>query len=385
MNEKAVAAKPLFARKLLALPLALAFVLGCRLLLHSSLPDGSSDFDSLYRAAADLMAGKNPYPLAAEFPYPLPAVLLAVPFTAIPPGLARPIFDILVGWGLAYALWRYRGPYALLALGSGAYIVALAASQVTPLLVAASLVPALGFLLAVKPTTSAALWIARPSWTAILGASLLFVVSLVVAPSWPMDWWMALPADKAWLAPPLLRPFGFILLLAALRWRSPEGRLIFATAFIPQTGLPYELVPLALIPSNRLEMGIYVAGTWVAAAAAGPWLGQSSVSNGTAWPLTLCAVYLPMLYLVLRRTGRRQELRLEKERRRPNRLPDEDLEVEVLANPGRGVTVKVTHRPSGLFITETGPRRASAERKAQDRLAAIIAEKSRRPEKGLAS
>jgi hypothetical protein len=364
-------------QRLLALALAIAFVLGCRLLLYLWLPDQTSAFDPLYQAAANLIQGRSPYPLVTqEFPYPLPAVLLAVPFTAIPLGLARPVFDVLVGWAFVYALWRYRGAYAVLALVSGGYIAAMTSGHVTPLLVAASLIPPLGFLLAVKPTTSAALWIARPSWMAILGVSLFVIVSLAVLPSWPRDWWMALPPDTSRLMPPLLRPFGFILLLAALRWRLPEGRLIFATAFMPQTALPYELVALALIPANRLEMGIYVAGSWIAVAA-DRWLGQSAAEwTATGWAVTLCAVYLPMLYLVLRRPGGGSGPRIEKDRRRPHRLADHELEVYVTTDGAGGVIVKVTHLPTQLFITETGQTRQLAERKAQDRLAAIIAERS---------
>src|SRR6185436_9301034 len=116
----------------------------------------------------------------------LPAVLLAVPFTAIPLWLARPLFDVLVGWAFVFALWKYRGPYALLALASGAYLFAMAQGQTTPLMVAASLIPALGFLFAVKPNTSGALWIARPSWLPILGVSLFLALSLAVQPTWPL-------------------------------------------------------------------------------------------------------------------------------------------------------------------------------------------------------
>jgi hypothetical protein len=364
------------SRRLLFLVISLTFVLGCRLLLYAWMPDRNSDFDHLYGAAANLVGGKNPYPLAAqEFPYPLPAVLLAVPFTGIPLGLARPIFDVLVGWAFVYALWKYRGGYALLALVSGAYLFAMANGQTPPLMVAASLIPALSFLLAVRPNTSASLWFARPSWAALLGASAFLALSLVVLPSWPRDWWMALPLESSELAPPVLRPFGFVLLLAALRWRLPEGRLIFATAFIPQTTLPYELVTLALIPANRLEMAIFVAGTWGAVAAADQ-LPQAG------WLVTLCAVYLPMLYLVLRRPSSRSEPRIQKERRRPHRLPDDELKVDVNVDGAGGVVVKVTHLPTQRFITESGQTREIAERKAQDRLAAMLTGMIRRPERG---
>jgi hypothetical protein len=318
--------------------------------------------------------------------YPLPAVLLAVPFTAIPLGPARLIFDVLVGWAFVYALWRYRGTFAILAVLSGAYLFAMLNGQTTPLMVAASFVPALGFLLAVKPNTSAALWIARPSRMAVLGVSAFLVLSLLVLPSWPRDWWMALQQDNTDLVPPVLRPFGLVLLLAALRWRSPEGRLLLAIAFIPQNTLPHELVSLALIPANLLQMGIYVAGSWIAVAVAADRMHLSqSIAEWTAasWPATLCAVYLPMLYLVLRRQSSRSGRMIEKERRRPHRLADDELKVDVTPNAAGGVSVKVTHLPTQLFITESGQTRELAERKAQDKLAGILAGMRRRPEKGM--
>jgi hypothetical protein len=182
------------------------------------------------------------------------------------------------------------------------------------------------------------------------------------------------------LAPPILRPFGFVLLLAALRWRSPEGRLIFATAFIPQSTLPYELVSLALIPGNRLEMALYVAGSWIAVVAADQLLVGQSIAEWTAtgWPVTLCAVYLPMLYLVLRRQGSKNGPGIEKDRRRRHRLPDDELEVDVTTDGAGVVIVKVTHLPTQLSATGSGQTRQRAERKAQDKLAAIVSETPRR-------
>jgi hypothetical protein len=387
-KSAAVRLRPLF------LVLALGFVLGFRLLLYVWIPDRSSDFDLLYNAAVHLIRGEDAYPVASQwFTYPLPAVLLAVPFTAIPLGAARLIFDVLVGWAFVLALWRYRGTFALLAVLSGAYLFAMLNGQTTPLMVAASLVPALGFLLAVKPNTSSSLWIARPSRMAVLGVSAFLVLSLVILPSWPRDWWMALLQDNTDLVPPVLRPFGLVLLLAALRWRSPEGRLLLAIAFIPQNTLPHELVSLALIPANLVEMGIYVAGSWIAVAVAADRMPLHSIAEWTAasWPATLGAVYLPMLYLVLRpalslgflRRSSRSGPKIEKERRRPHRVPDNELKVDVTANAAGGVTVKVTHVPTQLFTTESGQTRELAARKAHDKLAGILAEMRRRAEKAM--
>jgi len=385
-RSAAVRYRPLF------LVLALGFVFGFRLLLYVWTPDRHSDFDLLYNAAAHLIRGENPYPIATH--YPLPAVLLAVPFTAIPLGSARLIFDVLVGWAFVYALWRYRGTFAILAVLSGAYLFAMLNGQTTPLMVAASLIPALAFLLAVKPNTSAALWIARPSRIAVLGVSAFLVLSLLVQPSWPRDWWMALQQDNTDLVPPVVRPFGLVLLLAALRWRSAEGRLLLAIAFIPQNTLPHELVSLALIPANLLEMGIYVAGSWIAVAVAADRMHLTpSIAQWTAasWPATLGAVYLPMLYLVLRptlslgflRRSGRSGPKIEKDRRRPHRLPDHELKVDVTPNADGGVTVKVTHIPTQLFATESAQTRELAARKAHDKLAGILAEMRRRAEKAM--
>jgi hypothetical protein len=176
-----------------------------------------------------------------------------------------------------------------------------------------------------------------------------------------------------------LRPFGFVLLLAALRWRTPEGRLILAIAFLPQSTLPYELVSLALIPANRLEIGIYVAGSWIAVAAVGGLHLSHGMAEWTAtgWPLTLCAVYLPMLYLVLRRQSGSSGRSVEKDRRRPYRLADHELKVDVTPDGAGGVIVKVTHLPSQLFAAESGQTRELAERKAQDKLAGMLAGMSR--------
>jgi hypothetical protein len=291
---------------------ALLFVLAARVALYvlaGETTDFTTDFDLLYHSAVALTEGTNPYrstPTHLKYPlfYPLPAVLVAVPFTVLPITLARPAFDIAVGWIFAYALWRWA-PYALLAVFSGAYVFAMRAGQTTPLVVAASLIPVLGFLLTVKPNTGLACWIARPSRKAVIGGLVLFALSLVLVPSWPLDWWAAIQQQSGHIRSPIFRPFGWVLLLAALRWRTSGGRLLLASAIIPQNTLPHELLPLVLIPGNAVEMGVFVVGSWIAVAFTS--VGQEHATSLPAlvtevWPVLLLSVYLPALFMVLRRT-----------------------------------------------------------------------------------
>ena len=290
---------------------ALLFILAVRValyLLAQETTEFTTDFDLLYHSAVTLTDGTNPYrstPTHLKYPlfYPLPAVLVAVPFTALPITLARPAFDIAVGWFFAYALWRHA-PYTLLAVLSGAYIFAMRAGQTTPLVVASSLIPVLGFLLTVKPNTGLACWIAHPSRAAVIGGLALFALTLVLLPSWPLDWWAAIQQRSQHIRSPMLRPFGWVLLLAALRWRTPGGRLLLASAIIPQNTLPHELLPLVLIPGNAVEMAVFVVGSWIAVAFTS--VGQEHASSlpglvTEVWPLLLLSVYLPALFMVLRR------------------------------------------------------------------------------------
>jgi hypothetical protein len=267
----------------------------------------TTDFDLLYHSAVTLSDGINPYrstPAHLKYPlfYPLPAVLLALPFTVLPIALARPAFDIAVGWIFAYALWT-RAPYALLALFSGAYLFAMRAGQTTPMVVAGSVIPALGFLFTVKPNTGLACLIARPSRAAIIGGLAITAVTLVLVPSWPLDWWAAIQQQSQHIRPPILRPFGWLLLLAGFRWRTQGGRLLLALALIPQNTLPHELLPLVLIPGNAVEMGVYVVGSWIAVAFTSVAMERATSLSRLVtdvWPMLFVLVHLPALFMVLR-------------------------------------------------------------------------------------
>jgi hypothetical protein len=227
--------------------------------------------------------------------------------------------------------------------------------------------------------------VARPSWKSLLGMAGFLALTMLVWPSWPAEWIMAMPLDYSPWLPPIFRPFGALLLIAGLRWNLPEGRLILATAFLPQTVLPYELVLLALVPANPREMAVFVIGSWIAvadAAGALQLIGGSSWTM-TGWPVTLCAVYFPMLYMVLRRPGSKGGPWIGKERRRPHRLSDDELKVSVTTEGPGKFTATVTHVPTQQAMTESAPTRRDAVRRAHDKLAAFFARTNRLARKEL--
>ena len=275
----------------------------------------NTDFDFLWYSARFLLEGTNPYLRAHEISYwplyyPLPAVLVAVPFALPPLTVARYLWQLVVAGAFAWAM-SGRGLWAMLAMASGAFLSAIVNGQSTPLMVAAVLIPALGFVLPMKPTSAIAPWLAYPTRVAAYGALAMLAVSLAVMPHWPADWWKSIHEGSSYIVPPITRPFGWVLLLAALRWRDPRGRLILGLALAPQNLFLHETVALALVPRNFRQMSLYVVGTWIVLIASTQIQRPNSVDLNpqilALWPWSLACIYLPMLWLVLRQSAVNQD------------------------------------------------------------------------------
>ena len=165
-----------------------------------------------------------------------------------------------------------------------------------------ALLPWSGFVLAAKPTLGGALFLAYPSRDKAISAGALAATSFIVAPHWMPSWLNAI--HKAPHYPLLLVPGGALLLLALLRWRRPEGRLLAALSCIPGTGLAYEWVPLWLIPETRRQYLSLAVLTHLAflPTVLGPPRGMPEATF-LSWNaiIALFLVYFPMLWLVLRR------------------------------------------------------------------------------------
>jgi hypothetical protein len=78
-----------------------------------------------------------------------------------------------------------------------------------------------------------------------LGGGAVVLIGFLLVPTWLGDWLAALPEMK--YPPPILTRWGWLSVLALLRWRRPEARLIFVLACMPQTAAWYDVLPLFLV------------------------------------------------------------------------------------------------------------------------------------------
>lgn len=272
------------------------------------LSHGISDYRFWWKATRLWLGGVDPYQFSADVPmwalddrlfYPLPALILTIPVAWLPMWLAGGLTLGVAGGVLAFLLSREGwGRFWIFATPS--YIMALVVGQWSPLLMIAALSGSAGVFAAAKPTIGAAVLAYKPSWRPIAAALLLTIGSVILMPSWPRSWLHNLqfvikhPAPIATLG-------GCWLVLAILRWRRPEGRLLFAMACVPQLLFFADQLPLYLATSNRRDTGVV---TFIALMSFLAWFAAfySRVNYvEEAAPFVLGAVYLPLLVLVLRR------------------------------------------------------------------------------------
>lgn len=267
----------------------------------------TTDWNVFWTAGRAVVTGNDPYAAVLALPtgyplfYPGPALLLLAPFGLLSSKAAWLAWGAAGGALFGLAAMRHGRGLWIGAL-SACFAEAVTFGQWVPLLIAAAILPWLGGALAVKPSVGAALWIWRPTRSAVLSGVALVFLSLLIVPGWPGDWLAALQRTNH--IPPVMKPWGWVLLLAALRWRSPEGRLFLALALIPQTTSLYESLPLFLVCRQRWDAYALAALSHVAAlvqeqyySAPGQVL-ETVIAN--RWPVFLLTLWLPALVMVLR-------------------------------------------------------------------------------------
>ena len=278
-------------------------------------PTGATDLDQLWHAARALRHGLDPYQVIGPggavfhwdwaFYYPLTAAVLLLPLSFLPLLAARVVFAMLSSGALAYGL--SAGPrWRLFVLASASFLWAAGSGQWSVLFTASLLIPWLAVIYPVKPNLAVA-YVAgqdrlRTAW--LVGWAALVLVSVVIGGWWVPDWLAALGTA------PHFRPYVFhiggpLLLLAVLRWRQREARLLLAMSVVPMTTMIYETLPLLLIPATRRECLLLVVLANVASAVQLT-LVHAPTEAEYIWrygDITLWLVYVPALVMILRRAN----------------------------------------------------------------------------------
>ena len=281
-------------------------------------PGWPTDFDQLWYAARALLAGNDPYTAVGpdrafrwDWPlyYPLPAVLFATPFTVVPVLVARIAFSAVTAAALGWALGpRARTHWPLLL--SAAYIISTSRAQWAPLLLAAAWIPALGFVIAAKPNVGISSLAGQKGRKelalSLAGFGAAFLLSFIVQPDWFSSWRASIRTAPHIQSAVMMMPFGPLLLLAALRWRRADARLLLALAVIPHTPSAYDLLVLFFVCrslretmvlallTQALYWGIVMFGSFNTFDAYAEGLGR----------VAILIVYLPVLAAVLLRANR---------------------------------------------------------------------------------
>jgi hypothetical protein len=271
-----------------------------------------SDFVQPWAAARILAQGQNPYDLIGpERPfehqflliYPATAALAAMPFAWADTRLADALF---IGVGAALLAWaltnRTLANPQLWVFASFAMMVAAQTVQWSPWLTAAALMPWLGFVLAAKPSIGLAILAAYPSRLAILSAAGFTLVTIALWPWWIPAWLATLPSVTH-MSAPVMRWGGPLILLALLKWRRADARLLTALACVPQTPVLYEVVPLFLLVRTFREAALLLVLTGATGQIVLRVVPTSDYNTWMAingqWMVWL--VYLPCTVLVLLR------------------------------------------------------------------------------------
>jgi hypothetical protein len=276
-------------------------------------PSRKTDFGLAWFSARAMFSGRDPYLLVGpgleyvnpyHLYYPATAFVAAMPLAAFSEQVASLAFVALAAFLLVYGMTA-DGWHRLPLIASAAYMDSVMAAQWTIILTAAIFLPWLGILAVAKPQTGLPVLAGTPSRTAIMagavGALTLLVVSFLLLPSWPSEWFARIKGGNP-LHAPLLNPLGCLTAFVLLRWRRPEAWLVFVTAILPQTFMWYSALSLLTVAATYRE-----ACALAFISTTGFMLGTLAVYKGIshlgmmAWTIYISTTFLPAVIVILRR------------------------------------------------------------------------------------
>jgi hypothetical protein len=265
--------------------------------LNHALHQGAGDFGWSVHLAQRFLARQNPYDTPLE-QYPFTAAQFAFPFVRLRPEVAAGVFYGLSSFLLALGLTR-NGYHRLLIFLAYPYWVGLVTVQWCTVITAAAFFPLLLPVTMAKPQVGLPVFLTRLTLRGFLACVAVGLLSLILLPRWPLMWMGQLGYYQHFFAV-LVLP-GPLILLAVLRYRDRDARLLLITSVMPQRWF-FDSFILWLIPQARGEILVTVCFSW----AAGIWRWYHQPTSFTQvgrW--IVLSTYLPMLALVLlRRPGR---------------------------------------------------------------------------------
>lgn len=222
---------------------------------------GAGDFGGALLLARNVLAGNSPYAGFTDVPYPVPAGLIALPFSSLDDRFAASLFIALSCGLLAAAIVTRTGqPWRLLMFLSLPFAHALEWAQWSPLVAAAWYLPVLApLVLIIKPQVALPVAMLRTSRAGLALAGLVFASSVLISPDWPARW-LDLISGYEYIIP-MLTPWGFLLASLVLNLRDEKARLLLAMSILPARG-PYDLLPLFLFPGSAVQMILMVVLSW---------------------------------------------------------------------------------------------------------------------------
>ncbi len=264
---------------------------------------GAGDLRYSKWLASDWLSGKNPYqPFAINneydiVPYPFTAVLVTLPLVWMPDRIAAAVFSGVGATLLAWLILDRGKNWQLWLLASWPFVNSVIFTQWSPFIVSMFFTPGLVPLLFIKPQQALPfIFIQKPNRTSIILAGLLLVISLVLYPSWPLDWSKTLH-NYIGFPPLFILPFGPLLLFALLRYREKRAWLLILLALMPQR-MVYDQLGVLLVAENRNQMLFLVLCSWISFPALIFLGGWNAIPWGwQQW--VLLESYLPALIVVL--------------------------------------------------------------------------------------
>ena len=275
---------------------------------------GPSDFSVIWHGARLLFEGRNPYdligpgrlvPFGWELHYPASTLVAAFPLAVLPESLADFVFVFGSAFLLAYGALK-ENLNRIWIFGSSAFVVNATAGQWSAFTASGYFLPLAAVFALMKPTDGMAILASRDrkSWIAAGAfAACATLVSLALLPGWPREWYTSVTGTWEFVSP-VQRWGGWLLLLAVLRWRSREARLLLVLALVPQVQSWYVgLLPLLVARSKRENQVLALVSSLgylllIPLSYASP---TREISIFTVGHLMVAFCYLPALIVVLRR------------------------------------------------------------------------------------